>query len=458
MSYAELKPHPDTVFKTFMDDSIGRNSQVISFAAFLNSAQGSIAIDGSWRSGKTFFVKQLQMVLEAFSIFHTGEYTDEQLDAVRKKADKYATSESNMEPVIPVYFDAWAYDGGEDPIMSLVLEIVEATGEAYNRRDADEKEIANAVIKAVAKTGASVLEHFTGINLEDAADAIDALNSDDPLEHIRSQRKRQQSVDEFLSAVCKERGNRLIIFVDELDRCRPTYAVKMLERIKHYFENEDVAFVFSINGMELQHAIRKFYGEQYDSSRYVDRFFDAVIPLVPVNDRLFEQYAFGGITGARLYHDVCDYLIARYDLTMREQIKFYGMTRIITQVADKTEYALQYSLYLFLPLISALRLVNRELYKEFVGGNNPAPFLEMMASCNYFDIEHMLLGRSINSIKNEEYPEDELRKVSEDMYNALFVRDYRKSDSCLVGQRLHFNEQTRKQFFEILSSIPENVK
>ena len=49
-----------------------------------------------------------------------------------------------------------------------------------------------------------------------------------------------------------KKGNRLIIMVDELDRCKPSYAVKLLERIKHYFTNDRITFVFSVNTYELE--------------------------------------------------------------------------------------------------------------------------------------------------------------------------------------------------------------
>ena len=76
-----------------------------------------------------------------------------------------------------------------------------------------------------------------------------------------------------------ERGNRLVVFVDELDRCKPSYAVQLLERIKHYFSNDKVTVVFSINTKELQHSIRKFYGAEFDANKYLDRFFDYRISL-----------------------------------------------------------------------------------------------------------------------------------------------------------------------------------
>ena len=94
-------------------------------------------------------------------------------------------------------------------------------------------------------------------------------------------------INEFFSAIFKEQGNRLVIFIDELDRCKPDFAVKLLERIKHYFVNPDITFVFSINSMELQHTIKQYYGSEFDACKYLDRFFDLRIVLPDISTEKF---------------------------------------------------------------------------------------------------------------------------------------------------------------------------
>ncbi len=81
-------------------------------------------------------------------------------------------------------------------------------------------------------------------------------------------------MSEFFTEILCERGNRLVIFIDELDRCKPTYAIKLLEQIKHYMMDDRITFVFSVNLEQLQHTIKCYYGADFDASRYLDRFFD----------------------------------------------------------------------------------------------------------------------------------------------------------------------------------------
>ena len=67
-------------------------------------------------------------------------------------------------------------------------------------------------------------------------------------------------------------NGKVIIFIDELDRCKPTYAVKLLERVKRYFNGDNYISVYSINMQQLQHTIKKFYGVDFDAHKYLDRF------------------------------------------------------------------------------------------------------------------------------------------------------------------------------------------
>lgn len=67
----------------------------------------------------------------------------------------------------------------------------------------------------------------------------------------------------------------VVFFIDELDRCRPDYSVKVLERIKHLFDLPNIIFVLSVNKKQLGHAIQGFYGtSSLDADDYLRRFID----------------------------------------------------------------------------------------------------------------------------------------------------------------------------------------
>ena len=69
-------------------------------------------------------------------------------------------------------------------------------------------------------------------------------------------------------------GHPLVIAIDELDRCRPPYAVEMLEAAKHLFSVDRVIFALAVNRSQLLHAVKALYGQDFEADDYLKRFFD----------------------------------------------------------------------------------------------------------------------------------------------------------------------------------------
>lgn len=75
-----------------------------------------------------------------------------------------------------------------------------------------------------------------------------------------------------LSKLTGDKANPLVVIIDELDRCRPDFAVRTLERIKHLFEVENVIFVLMLNRVQLCASIRGCYGADVDADGYLRKF------------------------------------------------------------------------------------------------------------------------------------------------------------------------------------------
>ena len=76
----------------------------------------------------------------------------------------------------------------------------------------------------------------------------------------------------------------LVVVIDELDRCRPSYAVELLKAAKHLFAVDGVVFVLALNRSELSHSIGALYGGKFDATGYLRRFIDVDFRL-PDPDR-----------------------------------------------------------------------------------------------------------------------------------------------------------------------------
>lgn len=94
------------------------------------------------------------------------------------------------------------------------------------------------------KKAATILEFFTSKNW---TDLIGTLKGSNALDEIKKSKNIENNIKEFLDSLLLEKGNRLIVFIDELDRCKPSYSVKLLERIKHYFDNDRITVCVSLS-------------------------------------------------------------------------------------------------------------------------------------------------------------------------------------------------------------------
>ena len=94
----------------------------------------------------------------------------------------------------------------------------------------------------------------------------------DILSLVQTEEEIRERVKGLFNDIIVERAQKLIIFIDELDRCRPSFAIEMLERIKHYFDDERVIFVVSLNKEQLIHTITSYYGSGFDATRYLNKF------------------------------------------------------------------------------------------------------------------------------------------------------------------------------------------
>ena len=186
---------------------------------------------------------------------------------------------------------------------------------------------------------------------------------------------------ELAAEVRADTGQPLVFIIDELDRCRPTFAIELLERVKHIFGVPNIVFVFGINRSELTKSLESVYGE-IDSGTYLRRFFDMEFVLPDASPLVFcrslvPKYGldvfFADLTRqARKLHSmevsmVVDSLAAILEgmgLALRDMD--YCM-RLLSLAARELPECHTLNPPLF-ALLVATKIGNPELYGRFVGG------------------------------------------------------------------------------------------
>ena len=179
MKSYELMPTHENLVETYKQDMLGRN--IKAFADILNNLSNctSIALDGKWGSGKTFFVKQTKLFLDEHNNFYSTLSEDD-----RSIFTSNDTNENNYKPQVCVYYDAWENDNDQDPILSLVYSIIGDIDEGYKLDESD----------GVIKKTFAVLETISGRNINST---LDALKNKNLLDEIRKSKDIEKKIKEL---------------------------------------------------------------------------------------------------------------------------------------------------------------------------------------------------------------------------------------------------------------------
>jgi hypothetical protein len=215
-------------------------------------------IDGGWGTGKTEFCHKSINLLKEQDTHHL------------------------------IYIDAFKADHADEPLMTVLAEVINVLPNDETKKSFTKKAlpILRYTLKTAAKAGVS---HFLRQDVADVVDEFDKEIQDVAgkvidlsvmgllKDHIESE-KSLTTLKDALKEIVQEKP--IAIFIDELDRCRPNFAVDMLEIIKHIFDTSAVSFVLITNTQQLRASINHCYGHSVDSQRYLDKFvkFSFVLP------------------------------------------------------------------------------------------------------------------------------------------------------------------------------------
>ncbi|RGQ85511.1 hypothetical protein DWY77_02565 [Megamonas rupellensis] len=441
MKSLELKPNKEILLETLEKNIIGRNTEIINFIRLLDSIKSnfSIAIDNDWGTGKTFFVKEVKMILDAYNE-HSYDYELSNLERIKNVIDI-----KNIDLHLAVYYNAWENDNQKSPLLSLIYEIIKVAKIDTNKTDISINK------EKIIKDGLSaIVKHFSGIDIKELLKCVET-EAKDIFKEIKGQKSTKEQVDNILNNLLLEHGERLVIFIDELDRCRPTFAVELLEQIKHYFDNDKITFVFSTNIKQLQYTIKKYYGEAFEAKRYLDKFFDLTISLNEIN--VIEYFNFVNENSrGDMYDYVCKEIVKEYNFTLRDVIKFVQINKICIENLRKTkneylyfdEKNIRYVLTYVLPIVIGLKIKRYDQYEDFITGKDSTPLITILSKSEWISYgidklfsENEKSSKDINIIKEK----------LELMYKAIFIEEYIDKHSIEIG-KLEFTKETRKILFE----------
>ena len=285
---------PDEDLAIRKEDIFGYRPFADRLTSVVGAVEGGkvIVLDGPWGSGKSTFLRQWRCSLE----------------------------EQGQKSVL---FDAFEHDFEEDPFLSIVIQLHEFLT-SYDAGSAEEFRTVAANVWTLAmptakRIGLNIVASKLsdlGINgeaIKDAQEMVRLVQEQPELLHYLSSRpavseitnriyeskKVATSISKFRGLIesgiaecldCQDSKNettskprKLILIIDELDRCKPPFSLMLLESIKHIFANSRICFIISANMEQIEHSVRQSYGTT-NAEQYLEKFYHFRISLPSVAD------------------------------------------------------------------------------------------------------------------------------------------------------------------------------
>jgi hypothetical protein len=188
-----------------------------------------------------------------------------------------------------IYLDAFENDFSDDPFVVIASELVAiadtlkdgvAKTALIDKAKLVGKRLlpftAKVVVSAAGKLilGEGAVDELKDVmkgTTEDIGKAVEKY-IESRLEDHELSRKSVQGYRDVLTEFSSKHDKRLVFFIDELDRCKPTFAVQVIERIKHFFDVPNLIFVLLLNRAQLESAIKGVYGESVNANAYLGKF------------------------------------------------------------------------------------------------------------------------------------------------------------------------------------------
>lgn len=342
-----------------------------------------------------------------FPLMVTGDWGTGKSEFAEKLCN--LTNESS-EQVAAVYVDAYKSDYQDDPLISLSAAILEVLPE--DQKEEVKKKLI-PVLKALGKTGLKGLVSY--VMKKDADIVAEEFEkdlkktADTFIDSILTEKAKANSYLEALREVLEQAtvDKKILICIDELDRCKPTFAVNMIEMVKHVFDANNVCFVLIVNRVQLEAALKSHYGNYVDTKRYLDKFvrFSITLPAFTSSVRHNEQKTvtlehfekligesgvlrpFFELRGGRcFFKDILAAFITRNNLSFREAETLVRYLTIYHSISENG-----YAFHQKSGLINAFKGVaiflvafNPEIANDVIRTRSAIPFL------NWLEFDHSI--------------------------------------------------------------------
>lgn len=365
MKKYELEANDINIHNSLIDDKIGNQEYLSSLIRLISNIDDNevICIDGDWGVGKTFLVKQLIYLINHYN----EDNNQEQFKLVEPEKDILINICNNN---LVFYYNAWENDDHSDVLESIIYNILNEYPKYKNEVSSkfDKTEAIKEVLNILTKIVSSKL-----LNIDFSAEKIEKIKTfKDLSDEINTYEERKSLFEELVNKILVDK--RMILVIDELDRCNPNFATKILEVIKHFYNLSNITVIIVSNNKELQNTIKQQYGQNFNSYTYLNRFFDYTMTIDNNRSIDYAKKYLEFRSETYLPHDVFYAMTQKYKFSLRDCNRY----RVLYDTAvdyiendnkrtfffDKKENYCIYSI--ILPIIYAFKIKDINAYNQCI--------------------------------------------------------------------------------------------
>lgn len=323
------------------DDALSRDREASNLEDLIAGQEGplTLCLDGAWGTGKTFFLRRFKSQWEV----NGGK---------------------------ALYFNAWEDDNLDDPLIALIGQLwplLKPSG-----MDGLVDNIKKCTIPLLKK----IALNRVGVDGKDVTSS--ASNAFDEYADLQASRQQlKECLTEIADTIFNSSHRPLLFIVDELDRCRPSFSVALLERIKHLFPIRHIVFLVGVDREQVKASVRAVYGD-IDAENYLHRFFDATLRLRQFSPSQFIYATYGYLSSQDWSPTANHILSASFEFARKfcPLIQHFNLSLREVEVAMRT--------YMLMPsasseagdvmmhgLLIALRMRDKVAYSHLVNWDLP---------------------------------------------------------------------------------------
>jgi len=350
--FSKVKPIEVTSKNPHEHDALEREKDCLFLLDLIEKSDTpfTLAVDADWGNGKTVFIKMLQTHL-----------TKKQFNCV--------------------FLNAWECDFYSEPLAPLIAEIGEQISPADSSLGESLREKGSKLIQGIKEAASSshpslaaILKVIEVVSKNTRPEVLDSIGD---YETYREALKNfKESLEEFSSK--SQNGKPLVVLIDDLDRCRPDFAINMLERVKHIFDVPSLFFVIAVNKREFSNVVKSFYGCE-DGERYLEKFFDLVFHLR--NEKTLISSSLDEVDFDSFQERIKSLTDNQIPFDERDYRKWFG--KYLESVSRAFQFPLRVQQKLVSMLSIALRTVDYKFMSRHVGTglSTPDPYWENVFRC-----------------------------------------------------------------------------